>query len=242
MGAHTSMLSEGDFFLIDLGSLHGYRNGEETEIVNCMFSPEYVDRALINSPSIQAVLSTGVRQFGVSVLGSCPADRILHDEDGKIRQLVEAMEQEYIKQDAGYLELVRCYLIEILVHILRRYSSGVTDRCHPVIASIANDLQNTYSQPLSLTDLGMHYGYTPQYLSQLFHRETGMSLTAYLQKIRIEKSCQLLSKTNLHIAEIGRQVGYEDTKHFNTVFRRYMGMSPRELRALQKGTNHSNMP
>lgn len=230
MGTQTSVIHEGDFLLLDFGSLHGYRDGQELEIVNCLFAPEYVDRALVNCPSLQAVLSTSLRQFGGDALNTGPADCIMHDDDGTIRRLMEAMLREYSEKQPGYLEIVRCHLIEILVHAVRKHPAGATAHCHPVVAAIADELQCACGQPFSLEELGKRYGYTPQYLSSLFHQETGVSLTAYVQRLRVEKACQLLIRTSDTIAKVARQVGYDDTKHFSELFRRYMGISPRELR------------
>lgn len=230
MGTQISTIREGDFLMVDLGSLHGYHGGQELEIINCLFAPEYVDRALVNCPSLQAVLSTNLRQFGGDLLADGPADCILHDSDGTIRRLMEAMLREYEQKQPGYLEIVRCHLIEILVHAIRKHPVGSTAHCHPVVAAIADELQTTYHQPVSLEALGRRYGYTPQYISGLFHQETGVNLTVYLQRLRVEKACQLLIHTSNPIATIAKSVGYDDVKHFATLFRRYMGISPRELR------------
>ena len=230
MGTQISTIREGDFLMVDLGSLHGYHDGQELDIINCLFAPEYVDRALVNCPSLQAVLSTNLRQFGGDLLADGPADCILHDSDGTIRRLMEAMLQEYEQKQPGYLEIVRCHLIEILVHAIRKHPAGTTAHCHPVVAAIADELQTAYHQPVSLDALGRRYGYTPQYISSLFHQETGVSLRVYLQRLRVEKACQLLIRTNDPIVAVAKAVGYGDAKHFAALFRRYMGISPRELR------------
>ena len=65
------------------------------EIINCGFAPEYVDRALVNCPSLQAVLSTSLKQFCGDLLDGGPADCILHGSNGTIRRLMEAMLREY---------------------------------------------------------------------------------------------------------------------------------------------------
>lgn len=51
-----------------------------------------------------------------------------------------------------------------------------------------------------------------------------------MQRLRIEKACQLLIRSKDSVAAIARAVGYDDQKHFTELFRRYMGMPPRELR------------
>ncbi len=49
------------------------------------------------------------------------------------------------------------------------------------------------------------------------------------QKIRIEKSCELLEDSDLRVVEIARRVGYEDIKFFNQIFKRRMQISPQGI-------------
>lgn len=232
LGAHTHRLEAGDYFIMDLGSFHCYRENRDFTIVNCLFAPEYVDRAMMNCPSLSALLSNKMRQFGAQPGMFNAADRIYRDETGYIRSLVESMESEYARKETGYLEMVRCRLIEILVRTARTAADGEgVARSHPAVAAMAEYLNANYAQPLFLADMSAKLGYTPQYLSYLFHRETGVSLSGYLQRLRVEKSCTLLSQTRLSVSAIAQMVGYSDLKHFNYVFRKHMDASPREFRA-----------
>lgn len=232
LGAQMYRVREGDFFIVDFGSFHRYQENREFEIINCLFAPEYVDRALVNCPSLSALLSTPVRQFGVQPLAAPSADRIYHDESGEIRRCMESMFEEYTARTGGYLEIIRCNLIKTLVHMLRMpaETQRAADR-HPAVAAMAEYLYDHYAQPLSLTALADRLGYTPQYLSSLFRRETGMSPIGYMQRLRVEKSCRLLTESGLRISEIAQEVGYCDLKHFETLFRRHMNITPRQFRA-----------
>lgn len=232
LGTQMYRVREGDYFIVDFGSFHRYQENSAFEIINCLFAPEYVDRALTNCPSLSALLSTQVRQFGVQPLDTLSADCIYHDESGRVRMLMESMLAEYTQRQRGYLEMIRCCLIETLVHMLRSRAETqrATDR-HPAVAAMAEYLYDHYTQPLSLAALSEHLGYTPQYLSSLFRKETGMSPNIYVQRLRIEKSCRLLTESSLRISEIAQEVGYCDLKHFETVFRRHMNITPRQYRA-----------
>lgn len=122
LGAAVMELHAGDYFLVDLGSLHSYRNGQGLEVINCLFSPAYVDRALVHCPSLATLLSTDMRQFGAPVVS--PADRVFHDSNGDILRLMEAMEREYAQRAVGYLEMIRCHLIQVLVRTIRSAAVG----------------------------------------------------------------------------------------------------------------------
>ena len=125
LGAAVMELHAGDYFLVDLGSLHSYRNGQGLEVINCLFSPAYVDRALVHCPSLATLLSTDMRQFGAPVVS--PADRVFHDSNGDILRLMEAMEREYAQRAVGYLEMIRCHLIQVLVRTIRSAAVGGLD-------------------------------------------------------------------------------------------------------------------
>lgn len=57
-----------------------------------------------------------------------------------------------------------------------------------------------------------------------------MTALEYLQKIRIEKCCELLAGSDLCIQEAARSVGYEDVKFFCTLFKMTLNMTPGEYR------------
>lgn len=88
-----------------------------------------------------------------------------------------------------------------------------------------------YAQPLSLEAISKSFGYTPQYVSSLFHKQTGMTLQVYLQRLRVEKACRLMEQKSVPLSALAQTVGYTDAKHFSKVFRRHKGVSPRVYRS-----------
>ena len=60
-----------------------------------------------------------------------------------------------------------------------------------------------------LTRFCEEYHYNSQYISRKFKKETGFTMSEYLQKVRIEKSCELLSSSNMSITDIAQAVGYK---------------------------------
>lgn len=230
MGAQTFHVTRGDYFIIGLDSFHCYREVRDFEVINCLFAPEYVSHALFNCPSLSMLLSAGMQLPGMPVMD--PADRIYHDESNHVRRLIQEMESEYRAHRIGYLEMIRCYLIEILLHAIRApiIENGVS-RYHPAVAAMAQQLGEHFTKPLALTQLSAKLGYTPQYLCNLFHKETGMTPGAYLQKLRAEKSCHLLAESKMTVSAIAQEMGYSDTRYFSAMFRSHIGLSPREFRA-----------
>ena len=219
-------VSAGDYYVANPLSAHGYEDIRDLEVVNCLFLPEYIDRALTDCPSVSSLLSNRILRFGVPV--DIPiADRVFHDTDGSVRRIMKNMEREYAECRTGYMEMLRCYLTQVLVHAAR-----ASETCfpHEAVTRVMEYLKFHYPEPLSLETLSQLVGYTPQYLSSLFSEEVGIGIQAFLQRMRIEEACRLLINTDLSMAEISTAVGYQDTRHFSKVFRRYQVVSPREYR------------
>lgn len=223
-------LRAGDYFIIDPGSTHCYRETKDFVIVNCLFLPEYIDRALEDCPSLSSLLSNQVLRFGVPVEIKT-SDRILHDEDNRVGKLIRLMEQEYAARKTGFMELLRCYLTQVLVFAVRASEEAARTRIpHRATAAIVDYLRQHYAQPLSLDDISHRFGYTPQYLSSLFRKDMDMTIQEYLQRLRVEEACRLLD-SGMTMTKLAQAVGYSDAKHFSKVFRKHKGLSPREYRS-----------
>jgi len=231
IGDEVTRLHAGDYFIVDPGSIHCYQNSCDCHIVNCLFLPEYIDRALADCPSLSSLLSNQAMHFGVP-MDIKAADRVFHDPDGTVRRLIETMETEYAAAQTGYMELLRCHLTQVLVYAVRAWEAAQTQHIpHKAVAAVTDRLRADCAQPLSLEALSREAGYTPQYLSALFRKDTGMSIQEFLQRLRIQEACRLLEQTQLSLCDVAQAVGYTDPKHFSRLFRRYKGLSPKELRA-----------
>ena len=71
------------------------------------------------------------------------------------------------------------------------------------------------------------------YFSRLFRRETGQRYVDYVNRLRIERSRELLRSTDWRISDIASEVGIDNANYFSVLFRRMTGVSPLEFRAAQ---------
>lgn len=224
---HTR-LKAGDYFIIDTGSEHSYQKTKGLEIINCLFMPDYIDRALADCPTLASLLSNKVLRFGVPV-DIKAADRIFHDSDGTVGRLMHRMVAEYDKKGTGYMELLRCYLTQALVSTVRA-SEQAAPNLHPATQGVIDYLHRHYALPLCLDAIGKQTGYTAPYISGVFSRDMGMTVRSFLQRLRIEKAAGLMDETALSLSQIAQQVGYTDAKHFADLFKRHKGVSPKAYR------------
>lgn len=70
----------------------------------------------------------------------------------------------------------------------------------------------------------------PDYLSRLFKRVTGQSITDYILQARINLAKELLENTNMSVGEVAASVGYYNFSHFTKMFKKLTGSSPKDYR------------
>ena len=74
--------------------------------------------------------------------------------------------------------------------------------------------------------VAQHLHYNPDYFASLFRKQTGMTITQYLNKMRIELAKRLLVNENVSIKEAAYSSGFQDEKYFMRIFKRQEGMTP----------------
>ncbi len=234
----SSVLTAGDYFIVDYGTKHAYESTSDTplEVVNLLFYPEFLERTLAGRRRFEDVVNSYLLRFQYKTLRSSPTGKTFQDMDGQILAMVESICREYKEKPSGYLEYIRCRFLEILILTMRQIGirEGSNARSD-MIKEITDTVKAEYAQKLRLSDVAEKYNYSVSYLSRKFTEEIGMGFSEYVQKIRIEQSCRLLENTQLHVSEIARQVGYENLKFFNRVFKAVLGTTPREFRKARMG-------
>lgn len=118
-------------------------------------------------------------------------------------------------------------LLELTNECFFRHHLRQQDEKIPLeIADLMEWLQLNYDTPFSVGDIAEKFGYHPSYLTSLFKRCSGYTITEYLnrQRIRVAKNF-LVSTPKLTLAEISDQVGIGDEKYFMRLFKRYEGIT-----------------
>lgn len=99
-----------------------------------------------------------------------------------------------------------------------------------LIRKITEYLNHNYTKQLTLKKISQEMHISETYLSHLYKRETGLSPIQYVIHCRIGEAQSLLMETQLPIYEIEERLGFGSSCHLTTMFKKYVGISPREYR------------
>lgn len=119
-------------------------------------------------------------------------------------------------------DMIRQYCLLIQNHAQSNYSKLIQRVMILVEANLSSDL--------SLKAIAGELNINASYLSHLFRKEVGITLTEYVNRTRIEESLTCLNSTDLQIQAIGQKVGIYDLAYFTKLFKKQIGMSPSEYR------------
>ena len=147
--------------------------------------------------------------------------------------VLAALYEDLKAQNGNDSRLIVLKMLELLTIIEREthYEIAQMETNRPLsIQELSSLIRDTYSDTFSLDDLASRCGLHPSYLSRSFKQETGMSLFAFINNVRIQKACQLLKRSGLPIIDIAFSIGYNNISFFNRYFKKITGSSPSEYR------------
>ena len=89
-------------------------------------------------------------------------------------------------------------------------------------------IEKNYMYRLTLASISANVNLSSSYLCRVFKSEVGISITSYLNNLRIRKAATLIKEQDLSLKEISAMVGIDDQLYFSRLFKKCMGISPSE--------------
>lgn len=119
-------------------------------------------------------------------------------------------------------EMFRSYCLLVRKHSMKTYSPTVQKTLVMIDADLSADL--------SLSILANAQNISASYLSTVFKKETGKTVTEYINSERMQLAAQLLKTTGLQVQTVALHCGILDVQYFSKVFKKYIGKTPKEYR------------
>ncbi|WP_161974891.1 response regulator transcription factor [Bacillus timonensis] len=149
-----------------------------------------------------------------------------HDDYIYVREALKLGVKDYLLKPVSRHELAN-----ILSSIKESGDNGfINPNDSTTIRHIKKLIENHLSEELSLHSISLALHLHPNYISQLFKQKTNINLSDYIIQRRIIKSKELLYHSNLKIYDIAHLVGYSNSKHFSSIFKKIVGKTPLEYR------------
>lgn len=102
----------------------------------------------------------------------------------------------------------------------------VVEQSESMVEKARKYLENNLDQNLDRDDIAGYVCLNPDYLSRLFKKETGMSISEYVINARLKKAKELLQKTDISVSGIASMLGYANFSYFSTSFKKATGDTP----------------
>ena len=98
-------------------------------------------------------------------------------------------------------------------------------------------MENIGSPELSIQSISDYVDLSAPYFSSIFFRAKGMHLNEYINRTRVKQAQKMLSETNDKVVSIGQSLGFSSPNYFNSVFKKYTGITPKRYRETAGGSD-----
>ncbi len=231
---HTELL----FFLSGVGTV---RCGAE----------EYPVRkntlVIVNGGELHSIVPVSPLEYYVIIISppffsdidpALPIFEHLIEGDSYVAACVENIFSEYEAKTDGYDMAIKGAVYSLVAYLWRTYRaqklSAKKYKARLNRLRIVNDavkyINENTAEELSLEFFARKYFLSEYYFCHIFKEETGKSLTAYINGVRMQKAAALLTQTELTVTQTAAAVGFFDANYFCRVFKKHTGQSPSAYR------------
>lgn len=158
--------------------------------------------------------------------------RIAGERGGLHPQYIHSISEKYaiqIEKTASIQQLadLRIVMLREYCEAVRKYS--LKDYSY-LIRKAIEYIRFHLEQELNLDTISEAIHSSTYELSRKFKKETGQSLTDYINKLRIKEALYMMENHNLSITDIAYMTGFNDVNYFTKVFKKYNKMTPSSYR------------
>ena len=227
MGNAAEEVHAGDFIFINSFEEHTFKQGSSGESFHCY--------RILFDVSALGPAKDSCRNFfeGIRLC------RFLQMPESLMVRLEKIASMK--KDSEGMEVILRSVLLDIIAYAIEteQYErfSQIIDNEKRNISAIDNALhyiRENYSENLSLGIILQLTNYSKSHFIRLFKECTGMNVSEYINKYRIEKACLDLIYTNNNITEIATASGFNNIQYFSRKFKEYMKCTPKQYQKKKK--------
>lgn len=177
--------------------------------------------------------SPGLKSLLESIPSQLPPDPFA---ESLVRELVA----ESCLQEPSGLTFMTDYLLSLINYYSRHYGTTAhhttstidTSGFSPVSQKIAEYLEANYAREVPLHEIAEVVGFNKNYTCSVFKRDSGMTIGTCQTLIRIRKAAELISFSDMNLAQVANATGFTNLSHFNRIFKKVVGIPPGQYRRM----------
>ncbi len=153
------------------------------------------------------------------------------DNDFKrIRLLCKLMEKEYSSSNNSDKVFLLLSELFIILCSSPSHTPRHTNEINSFVGRVLSYVLLNYKSITSISELATHFYVSQSYMCRSFKKGTNLTLTQYINSLKIKEACNLLKSTDKSMTEICFDVGYNSYAHFCNNFSRITGTNPKDYR------------
>lgn len=239
----TVEIREEDIMIVGRGMIHRIHEiSPDTIVVNIALKPSaftYNDLNFMLQPgggqNISNLLFTILNNENYGD-GQYSLFKIKHDS--KIVSLIHDTIEEYYQNDIQAKQIIHFNILTLFSRLIRQfyhtdYSLEQTKKHQNVLMPMLLYIEEHFVD-ITLEKMAEHFGFNPNYLSSYLKKNTGLTFIKLVHLQRVNVAAEYLQYTKASIEQISLKVGYENPSYFYKMFRKVLGVSPKEYRLKNK--------
>jgi AraC-like DNA-binding protein len=175
-------------------------------------------------------------EFPYFKLNSSPTYKLSQLDLPLIKNLFNTIYEEFYKEDSYKVEIIRSYLIVLLLQI-KRVVGNATEvvqlkRYQEITANFEELILKEKSKYKTIADYADQLYITPIYLSECVKKTTGLTAKKVLSNYMTLRAKSLLKQTTNSVAKIAYDMGFDEPTNFIKFFKNIEGITPAVFRKL----------
>ena len=164
-------------------------------------------------------------------------------EFAHVRSIIDRLAELHQHRTLGTMERIRGALLEIIGFTVERHAAALQALSDSrtfmkgrsdALARVLKFIDESLDRSVSLNEVAEATFVSPNYVSQLLKKHTGMAFVEWLTARRMEQAQHLLANSIERISKIANSVGFEDEAYFTRRFRQRFQHSPTEYRKMMR--------
>lgn len=164
--------------------------------------------------------------------------RLDRSERGELERLFRAAREEY--EEGGMFYISFAGILKLLSEASARGKATPRQKltkASRTLQPVIEYINKNFASLDGINEIAAECFLNKSYLCRLFKKETGMTLTQYINNVRIQQACGLISDTELDMTEIALRCGFSSAPYFSSVFKAEVKCTPSEFRAFKRAAD-----